>query len=186
MYETIKYDLHGGGIAVVSLARPEIRNAIGLTMTNELDAAFSRACQDHDVRVIVLRAEGAHFSSGHDLGSDLHMRDLAKRGYAPGPAGDFEKWSELDTEMCLRWRQLPKPLICGLKGYCIYHATALAAVADIALAADDMKYMPSLIEYNNLPHEVGLSTKRAKEILFLQVLVVALGARLMCSPHVLA
>jgi enoyl-CoA hydratase/carnithine racemase len=58
------------------------------------------------VRVVVLRADGPHFSSGHDLGSGAHMDDLSDRGYTAGPAGDVEKWSELDVEMCLRWRQV--------------------------------------------------------------------------------
>jgi hypothetical protein len=71
--------------------------------------------------------------------------------------------------MCLRWRQISKPIVCGVKGYTIYHGTALLSIADVALAADDLRYMPSLIEYNSLPWETGLSVKRSKEILFLQV-----------------
>ena len=91
-YTQIQYE-ERGPIAVITLARPEVRNAISLTMTQELDDAFNRACRSHSVRVMVLRADGDHFSSGHDLGSDAHMRDLAERSYHPGPAGDFEKWS---------------------------------------------------------------------------------------------
>jgi enoyl-CoA hydratase/carnithine racemase len=49
--------------------------------------------------------------------------------------------------LCRAWsKQLPKPLLLGVQGYCIYHATALVAVADICLAASDLRYMPSLIE----------------------------------------
>jgi enoyl-CoA hydratase/carnithine racemase len=160
-------------LAIISLNRPAVRNAVSLSMTTELDEAFKLAVRDHEVRVIVLRANGANFSSGHDLGSDLQISDLQNRNFPPGPMGDVENWSECDTEMCLRWRQIPKPIVCGVKGYTIYHGTALLAIADVALAADDLRYMPSLIEYNSLPWETGLSVKRSKEILFLQRFVLA-------------
>ena len=84
--------------------------------------------------------------------------------------------------MCLKWRQLPKPIICGVKGYTIYHATALLAISDIAVAADDLMYMPSLIEYNSLPWEAGLNAKRSKEILFTQRFVMV-GAIAQLTMH---
>lgn len=171
-FSEITYETQGS-VAVISLSRPSLRNAISIKMTHELDQAFTLACQDHEIRCMILRANGPHFSSGHDLGSEQQLADLVSRNFYPGPLGDVEKWSELDTEMCLRWRQLPKPLICGVKGYTVYHATALLAVADVALAADDLRYMPSLIEYNNLPFEAGLNVKRSKEILFTQRFVFA-------------
>jgi len=53
--------------------------------------------------------------------------------------GDYEKWSELDVEMCLKWRQMRKPLICGVSGYVVYHGTALMSCADIVIASSDVK-----------------------------------------------
>lgn len=162
-----------GPVAVVSLNRPRYRNAMSRTMTYELDGALRRACTDDAVRVIVLRAEGAHFCSGHDLGTAEHARDLASRPYAPGAEGDFEKWSELDVEMCLRWRNLPKPLLGGAKGFCIYHACAVLSCCDIVVAAEDMKMMPSLVEYNTLPFDLHLNVRKAKEIMMMQRFVLA-------------
>lgn len=81
-------------------------------MTHELDRAFRRACDDHTIRVILLRADGTHFSSGHDLGTDEHMEDLRSVPYERGLRGDFEKWESLDVDMCLRWRHLAKPGKC--------------------------------------------------------------------------
>ena len=139
----------------------------------ELDEAFRRACDDNAVRAIVLRAEGAHFCSGHDLGSDAGLRELkAKPAYGPGVGGDFEKWSELDVDMCLKWRDMRKPLIVGVRGYCIYHGMALLSCADVAIVAEDAKLMPGLIEYNSLPWDSGLRLRGAKEVLFLQRFVL--------------
>ena len=58
------------GIAVVTLDRPETRNAQNKRMTYEMNAAFDDASRRADVKVIVLQADGPHFSSGHDLRDD--------------------------------------------------------------------------------------------------------------------
>jgi enoyl-CoA hydratase/carnithine racemase len=58
--------------------------------------------------------------------------------------GDYERWYSLDLEMCLRWRSIRKPVICAAKGFTIYHGAAVMSVADIVIASDDLKYMPSL------------------------------------------
>eukprot|EP00656_Telonema_subtile_P032688 TRINITY_DN35931_c0_g2_i1.p1 TRINITY_DN35931_c0_g2~~TRINITY_DN35931_c0_g2_i1.p1 ORF type:complete len:259 (-),score=53.96 TRINITY_DN35931_c0_g2_i1:195-971(-) len=142
-------------------------------MTYELDAAFTRACADPEVRVIALRAAGDHFSSGHDLGSRKHLNELSQPPvYETGIAGDYEKWSELDVEMCLKWRNLRKPLIAGVQGYCIYHGLAVASCADLVVSSSDAKLMPGLVEYNSLPWDTALDVRRAKEVLFLQRFVL--------------
>ena len=87
-----------------------------------------------------------------------------------------KKWADLDVEMCLRWRQLSKPLLCGVKGYTIYHGCAVMSVADIIIAADDSRIMPSLVEYTSLPWDLALNTRKAKEILMLQRFVLAAEA----------
>jgi enoyl-CoA hydratase/carnithine racemase len=65
------------GIAVVTMNRPRYRNAQNSVMTYALDAAFARAVDDDDVRVIVLAGSGEHFSAGHDIGTpgrDHHVQ----------------------------------------------------------------------------------------------------------------
>ena len=54
---------------LVTMNRPEFHNAQNSQMTYALDAAFRRACDDDDVKVIVLRGAGKHFSAGHDIGT---------------------------------------------------------------------------------------------------------------------
>lgn len=58
-----------GPVALVTLHRPEYHNAQNSRMTYALDAAFKRACDDDEVKVIVLRGAGKHFSAGHDIGT---------------------------------------------------------------------------------------------------------------------
>jgi enoyl-CoA hydratase len=199
-----------GRVAVVSLARPELANAVSRRTTRELDAAFQRACEDDAVGCILLRGEGAHFSSGHDLGSPASLSDsksllliivlllllpssyfffffffffaplrlrllteTAPQETDPRPRGAYLKWRNNDVEACLRWRRLRKPLVCALRGYCIYHGTVLAACADLCVAADDLRFMPSLVEANLFPWAVHLQAQKIKEILFTQRFVLA-------------
>ena len=54
------------GLAMITMNRPQYRNAQNSAMTYALDAAFTRAVDDADVHVIVLRGNGEHFSAGHD------------------------------------------------------------------------------------------------------------------------
>lgn len=167
------------GIAFVSMNRPKYRNAISRVMTFELDAAFKAACEDPRVKVIILRGEGDHFSSGHDLGTKEQNHDLRTSGwgggfkYQKGPSGTYRMWSENDVEMCLSWRQLAKPVLGGVKGYTIYHGWAVAASCDILLAAEDVKIIPGLVEMNSLPYDLALNSRKAKELLFNRRYVLA-------------
>ena len=86
--------------------------------------AFTAACRDHAVRCIVLRANGQHFSSGHDLGSDSHMLDLTARGYAPGPRGDLEKWNE--TGACVHVKYSLRAYVRDVRG-ALPHTLAMNA-----------------------------------------------------------
>jgi enoyl-CoA hydratase len=56
-----------GRVAAITLNRPESRNAQNKQLLDELDACWTKAAQDEEVRVIVLKANGPHFSSGHDI-----------------------------------------------------------------------------------------------------------------------
>jgi len=63
----IRYDNPSERVARITLARPEAANAQDYLMISELNAALDKAARDDQVRVIVLAADGKHFSSGHDL-----------------------------------------------------------------------------------------------------------------------
>ena len=77
-YDTIRYETPSTGVARIVLARAEQRNAQNLAMTYELDAAFKRAAADTEIRVIILAADGPHFSSGHDLRDRSTPEDYAQ------------------------------------------------------------------------------------------------------------
>ena len=162
-YTQITYELVGR-VARISLNRPRYRNPIGRICIEELDDAFTAAVDDPEVRSIVLRAEGNHFSAGHDLGTPEKIADDEARPYPPGGHGRFERSWELYIDPGLRWRNLPKPTIAAVQGYCIFGGWMVTTAMDVIFAADDAQFLGSKFQYFSVPWDLGI--RKAKEIIF--------------------
>jgi enoyl-CoA hydratase len=115
-FEAIRYDVEGP-VCTITLNRPEAANAQDTRLLDELDAAFDLADADDDVRVVVLAAEGKHFSAGHDLkqilaGNDpwSAMRDTAE--------GKLRHEQVMYFDRCVRIRDFRKPTIAAVQGAC--------------------------------------------------------------------
>lgn len=153
-----------GRIATISLNRPRYRNAQSRKLLEELDLAFDRAIEDHEVRVIVLRGEGEHFSSGHDLGTPEEMADREERPWPAGYLGEQRRSWELNVANTLRWRDLAKPTICAVHGMCIYGGWMIASAMDLIVAADDARFLPAHFQYFSVPWDLG--PRQTKELLW--------------------
>ncbi|QNG17464.1 enoyl-CoA hydratase [Rhodococcus triatomae] len=166
-------------VAVVTLNRPDYRNAQNSVMTYALDAAFERAVEDDDVKVIVLAGNGKHFSAGHDIGTpgrDHHVHYDNKAvmwwDHVDKPGGDqrFAREMEVYLGMCRRWREIPKPTVAMVHGACIAGGLMLAWVCDMIVASDDAFFSDPVVrmgipgvEY--FAHPWMLGPRFAKEIL---------------------
>ena len=176
MPETLRYEQPAPGVARIVLDRPETRNAQDKRMTYELNDAFDAAARDDEVKVVILAADGPHFSSGHDLRDRQPMDDFSPIGTwagftQPAAEGYMAMEEELYLGMCWRWRNLPKPTIAAVQGKCIAGALMLAWVCDLIVAADDAVFSdPTVamgangVEYHAHAWEVG--ARKAKELLF--------------------
>lgn len=169
-----------GAVALVTMNRPEYHNAQNSRMTYALDAAFRRACDDDDVKVIVLRGAGKHFSAGHDIGTpgrDVNQtfdRTSLWYDHTNKPGGEFlyAREQEVYLGMCRRWRAMPKPTIAMVQGACIAGGLMLAWVCDLIVASEDSYFADPVVrmgipgvEYFAHVHE--LNPRIAKEFLFL-------------------
>ncbi len=173
-YEVVEPGEHG--IAVVTLDRPDTRNAQNKRMTYELNAAFDDAARRSDVKVVVLQADGPHFSSGHDMRDTESHREFqlvsTSGGYGrEGQEGHMAWEEEVYFQMCWRWRNLPKPLLAAAQGKTIAGGLMLLWVADVIVAADDALFSDPVVgmgvngvEYFAHPWEWG--SRKAKELLF--------------------
>ncbi|WP_213573986.1 enoyl-CoA hydratase [Rhodococcus sp. USK13] len=177
--DVVTYDVRDG-VAFVTLNRPDYRNAQNSVMTYALDAAFERAVEDDEVKVIVLAGNGKHFSAGHDIGTpgrDHHVHYDNKAvmwwDHVDRPGGDqrFAREMEVYLGMCRRWREIPKPTIAMVQGACIAGGLMLAWVCDLIVASEDAFFSDPVVrmgipgvEY--FAHPWMMNPRFAKEILY--------------------
>jgi enoyl-CoA hydratase len=175
----IRYEVAAPKVARIIMDRPEKRNAQGTVMTYELDAAMQRACQDDDISVIILAAEGDHFNAGHDLSGseggtpprDARVTLWGQYGGA-GWEGAYAREKEVYLEITERWRNAPKPVIAEVRGAVISGGLMLMWMCDLIVAADDARFRDNTgsdmgvpgVEFFNHPYELGV--RKAKEFLF--------------------
>ncbi|MBV9796163.1 MAG: enoyl-CoA hydratase [Actinobacteria bacterium] len=176
MTALVRYEIAAPGVGLITLARAAKRNAQDVAMTYELNAAFDQAAQDDDVKVIVLAADGPHFSAGHDLRDVVWHDEVDVVGTwggfrEPGAEGWIAREEEIYLEMCRRWRSIPKPTIAAVQGRAIGGGLMLAWVCDLIIAADDAVFCDPVVnmgicgvEWFVHPWELG--PRKAKELLF--------------------
>jgi enoyl-CoA hydratase/carnithine racemase len=152
-------------VAVITLNRPEVANAQSAELLDALDAAWTKAASDENVRAIVLRGNGKHFSSGHDL-----------KDRWPAPNEITLEWiynaeARRYLEYTLRWRNTPKPSIAAVQGKCIAGGLMLCWPCDLIVAAENAQFSDPVVrmgiggvEYHGHTWELG--ARKAKEILF--------------------
>ncbi len=162
-YKQIRYEQQGR-VARLVLDRPQARNAQSRILIEELDDAFARAADDDSVGAIVVMGAGDHFSAGHDLGSPEEIADREARPYEDGLRGRYRRTWDLNVDVCLRWRNLPKPTIAAVQGYCIFAGWIVASSCDVIFAAENARFLPTNFQYFSVPWD--LHHRKAKEILF--------------------
>jgi enoyl-CoA hydratase len=168
------------GTAWITLQRPRYHNAQNAQMLYALDAAYRRAVGDDEVKVIVLAAEGKHFSVGHDIGTpgrDISLsQDRTSLWYdhanKPGAEFLYAREQEAYLGLCRRWQDIPKPTIAAVQGACIAGGLMLAWVCDFIVASDDAYFQDPVVimgipgvEY--FAHAYEMNARQAKEFLML-------------------
>ena len=178
-FSTIRYESSSVHVARIVLNRPSSRNAQSVELLYELNAAFDKACQDDEIKVIVLAAEGPHFSSGHDLrdeaGPDYLLRSRPVGTWCgfgcPGAEGRYDRERELYLGLSERWRNVSKVTIAEVQGKVVAGGLMLVWPCDLIIASEDAEFTDNTVamgvsgaEFLAHPWEVG--TRKAKEMLF--------------------
>ena len=117
------------GVVHLMLSRPEKRNALSLSLLQELLQELERIGQDSSAHVVVLGGNGSAFCAGHDLGemvgqSEEFYRDLFSTC----------------TKVMLKIRQLPQPVIARVHGMATAAGCQLVAACDLAIATEAAKF----------------------------------------------
>jgi enoyl-CoA hydratase len=164
--ETVLYSA-AGGIGRITMNRPDKRNALNHQLLDDLDAAFSAAEEDPDVRVIILGANGPSFSAGYDLKGSYYTS-------VPEPEG---RWTVGNSLMRLRgiearyqriWN-CPKPTIARVQGHALAGGCYLQLLCDISVAANDAQLGHPAVKMGGVSSmplwQVALGLKKARYLL---------------------
>jgi len=146
------------GVAVVTMNRPEFRNAINPEMLCRLADAWQDVNDDVDVRVAILTGAGDKaFCAGADLDRLVRMM----QGLRP-PETEYDQRLKDDLSIIykglLRNYQVTKPLIAAVRGFCVAGGTELLSTTDIRIAGDDARFGLAEVKWSLFP--MGGSTVR--------------------------
>jgi len=166
---TIRYEVDGP-VATITLARPDAANAQNSQMIVELDEAFDRADADDAVRVVVLAADGKHFSAGHDL-KELLAGEEHWAAMRDTPEGKLRHEQVMYFDKLVKIRDFRKVTIAAVQGACSAAGLMLASMCDLIVAADDARFSNPVLRMSGVGVELlvepwELGPRKAKEFLF--------------------
>lgn len=147
-YKFLLYD-EKNEVGVLTLNRPEKRNALSLAFEEEIMSCLKEAEKRMAVKVIVLRARGDVFSSGHDRTEILHATP-----------GALRRLFQVSMDLMIAIRSLSLPVIAQVQGIAMAGGCHLVAVCDIVVAAEKGARfgMPGIrLGYNCSTPTVGVS-----------------------------
>jgi len=177
VFEQIRYEQPAEGVARIMLARADIRNAQNKQMLYEMDRALNVAMHDDAIKVVIIGADGPHFSSGHHLKDRSRIGDygppiMGVGGYRrPGQEGHMAMEQEIYIGFCWRWRNMPKPTIAQVQGKAIAGGLMLVWPFDLIVAAEDAQFSDPVLAFGVNGHEYFVHAwevghRKAKEMLF--------------------
>jgi E-phenylitaconyl-CoA hydratase len=135
--DTLLFDL-ADKVAVITLNRPEVRNAINRELRQALMEALQRVRAEDDIRAAIITGAGRTFSAGADL----------KERAQVGRAGDADVASVIEASRAAGFARmaLEKPLIAAIDGYCLAAGFELALVCDIRICTPEARFgLPEIV-----------------------------------------
>jgi 2-(1,2-epoxy-1,2-dihydrophenyl)acetyl-CoA isomerase len=139
-YKFIKYSLDGG-VATITLNRPEVYNALNDEITFELQDAFKVVSKEDKVRVVVLTGEGKAFCSGQDLKSSTSQKNRSIMDSL------HTRYNPIIRAM----RNLPKPIVCRLNGVAAGAGCSVALACDIIIASEEASLIEVFVNIGLVP-----------------------------------
>lgn len=146
-YDSIQFKAEGG-VAILTLNRPDRLNSFTRAMHLEVRDALTRVQADQSVRVLVLTGAGRGFCAG---------QDLADRAVDPGaPSVDLgASVEEFYAPLVLTLKNLPMPVICAVNGVAAGAGANLALACDIVLAAQSASFIEAFSKLGLIPDTGG-------------------------------
>ncbi len=127
-FETVSFTREGD-IAVVTLNRPQRRNALSAQSMQELIACLDAVGRDSTLRTVILAAAGKVFCSGHDL-SEMTGRDIT----------EYRRIFDICTDLMTKIQSIPQPVIAEVQGLATAAGCQLVATCDLAVASEEAAF----------------------------------------------
>jgi enoyl-CoA hydratase len=142
---TVRYETDGG-VATLTLDRPDRLNAITAELITDLRKALEQAFDRKDVRVIRLRGAGRAFCAGYDIGWAAETMEEGEAGGPWDPVADYQMMSRFVDAYLALWRS-PKPVVAQIHGFCVGGGTDFALCSDLIVCAEDCRigYPPARV-----------------------------------------
>src|ERR1700704_4058963 len=140
-----------GGVRILTMNRPDKRNALNLALSEALLMSLRAAEADDGVRSIVITGAGPAFCAGADL---AEFKDLT-----PDNAALVERRAELTMNLHRIFSQLSKPVVSAINGAAMGGGAGLALAADVAVMASTAK-----LGYPEVRHGIGAARGRANVV----------------------
>jgi methylglutaconyl-CoA hydratase len=135
-------------IAIITLNRPDKRNALSHELVADIKEALIQAEKDDAVKVVVLKANGEAFCAGADLG---YLQQLQKFSYEENLAD-----SNHLKELFLKIYTLPKVVIAQIQGHALAGGCGLATVCDFSYAVPEVKFGYTEVKIGFIPALVAV------------------------------
>ena len=133
-----------GAVGIITLNRPEARNALNPEMFQELGSAI-QGCRDPDMRAVIITGSGGSFCAGADV------KDFVNQLENSGPEGLHQHLKHLadafHRHVIIPIRQLDKPVIASIDGVAAGGGLSLALACDLRVASDSARF---LMAYGNI------------------------------------
>lgn len=174
-YETITYE-QSDGVAVITLNRPEVLNAVNERMGQELLQALTAAEKDPEVRCLVITGKGRAFCAGEDIQA---LRAQYERGENPKLG---QRLLYKYNPIILKIRHMEKPLIAAVNGAAAGAGAGIAYSCDIRIASDTAKFLQAFIKIGLAP-DSGTSFFLPRLVGFAKAMELALTGDDVTSKH---
>jgi len=159
-----------GGVATLTLNRPDVMNALNVQMTSDLLAAVSAIRTDESIRCVVLRGAGGNFMAGGDV--EMFRESLACK--APGERLVPEEVFDNVNLSIIGLRSMPQPVIASVEGMVVGYGLSLMNACDLVIAAENSTYASGYSRIGASPDGGGsffltriVGVKRALEMIML-------------------
>ncbi|WP_084417835.1 enoyl-CoA hydratase-related protein [Henriciella litoralis] len=146
-YETISLDATPGGIAVITLNRPDKHNAFNAIVIDELTDALTTLEEQTTIRMVILRGNGPSFSAGADLEWMKAAADYSRH--------ENEEDAFKLAEMLRKLSELPQMTVALVQGAAMGGGAGLVAACDIAVAMTDAKFRFSEVRLGLTPATIS-------------------------------